>query len=105
MALKVTDIIDSADATIPTWLTIGAVIHLLAQAIFPIRILYSTLALYIVYRLIVVVRDSRSIYSTSFTNVKPGRWFVDLPEAEKVPELDVPSDGIVCFVLGARFNQ
>ncbi|KAK3208784.1 hypothetical protein GRF29_77g1987749 [Pseudopithomyces chartarum] len=57
------------------------------------------------YRLIVVVRDSRSIYSTSFTNVKPGRWFVDLPEPEKVPELDVPSDGIVCFVLGARFNH
>ena len=105
MPPRITALIASADATIPTWLVIGAVLHLLAQAIFPANILYSVLGICILYRIVVVVRDSRSIYKTSFTSVKTGRWFVELQEAETAPNLEVPSDGIVCFVLGARSNQ
>ena len=98
MAPRFAKLVAPTDAAISTWLAIGALLQFFGQIILPTKVVLLVPVIYVVYRLVIVTRDSQSIYKTSFTSVRQGRWTFQLPEADA-------SDGIVCFVLGARFNQ
>ncbi|KAF2871122.1 hypothetical protein BDV95DRAFT_637663 [Massariosphaeria phaeospora] len=88
------------DASITTWLTAGALFQLLSISVFPRTLSVLLPITYAIYRLAKAVKDSRSVYTGTFTSVKRGRWTAQLP----APGSTEPR-GIVCFVLGARFNH
>lgn len=102
---SVWSLIDPTDAAISTWLAIGASLQLLGQSVLPTKVTLLVPVLYFVHRLVMMMKDSRSKYKTSYTNVRQGRWTFESAEAEDTTSLCVPSDGVVVFVLGSRIHQ
>jgi hypothetical protein len=90
------DIIEKSDFSIPTFLAFGAVFQLLSIAYLPTLLSTDLPLLWLGWRFLKSLIESRDVFNSSFTDVVCGKHIVKLPE---------PSDGIVIFVLGARLNQ
>lgn len=90
------DILEKTDFSIPTFLAFGAVFQLLSLAYLPSRISALPPLLWLGWRLTKSAFDSRSVFETSFTDVKRGKHITRLPDT---------ADGVVVFVLGARLNH
>ena len=90
------DILEKTDFSIPTFLAFGGVFQLLSLAYLPSHISVLLPLLWLGWRLTKSTFDSRNVFETSFTDVKRGKHITSLPDT---------ADGVVVFVLGARFNH
>ena len=100
---EVHGVVTTNDFSIPTWLAIGGFLHMLGQSWLPYKnIAYYFPLLYLVYRVARVKLDSDRLYTSAFADTLPGKWSATLPEQS---DATATSDGVVMFLLGARFNQ
>ena len=87
-----------------TWIAIGAVLLLIAQALSPVTHISTAIPLlFLLYRIAKTVIDTQRLGTGSFTSVKRGRWMVTVPESETAK--GGSSGEVVAFLLGARINQ
>lgn len=99
------DLLEVTDFSIVTWLAIGAGLQLLSQSWLPAGLSYWLPLSYLVYRIARACIDSCRIFTSTFTNIKFGRWSATLPEPADPSAVTATSDGVVMFLLGARINQ
>ena len=88
------------DFSIPTWLALGASFHILLVTFLPFRLSILLPFSWLLYRLCQSIISTRGIFKTSFTELNRGRWVGNIPDAA-----GEDTNGVVCFVLGARLNQ
>lgn len=99
------DLLEVTDSSVVTWLAFGAGLQLLSQSWLPSGLSYWLPLLYLIYRTTKATINCRRIFTGTFTTITFGRWSATLPEPEDPSAVTATSDGVVCFLLGARINQ
>ncbi|KAF1951251.1 hypothetical protein CC80DRAFT_597624 [Byssothecium circinans] len=87
---------------VSTWITLGAILQLLTLLCLPFRVSVMAPILLLLYRLLSAAVRARDVYTTSFTDVRRGRWRTKIPESSSANGDD---DGIVVFMLCSRINH
>ncbi|KAF2643897.1 hypothetical protein P280DRAFT_514887 [Massarina eburnea CBS 473.64] len=90
---------------VSTWICLGAVLQLLSLLCLPIRVSILIPVSVILYRLVYAAVRARDVYTTSFTDVRKGRWRTQLPAPDESINAGSDSDGVVIFILGSRINH
>ncbi|KAF2006388.1 hypothetical protein P154DRAFT_518008 [Amniculicola lignicola CBS 123094] len=90
------DLIEKSDFSITTFLAFGAVLQLLSFTLLPPRVSLLVPLTWLGYRIIISAFRTRDVGKSCFTDVVKGMHITQMPES---------SDGIVVFILGARFNH
>ncbi|KAL9119242.1 MAG: hypothetical protein Q9187_004202 [Circinaria calcarea] len=99
------DLLEATDFSVVTWLALGAGLQLLSQSWLPSGLSYWLPLLYLIYRATKATIDCRRIFTGTFDTIIFGRWSATFPELEDPSAATATSDGVVCFLLGARINQ